>query len=830
MALAIGCAATMGCSSDPPAASGSAGAGAATGVGGATGTGGDAAGGAGGGTINQGVDVIRDEHGTPHVYAADLAGAMYGLGWATAQDRLLQIELKRRYMRGRMAEVFGRGGQGEWLDIDRRSRTIGFGRHADTVVSNLPGDTTALLTAYAEGVNAYVERDDFVLPADFATANIAAFEPWSAADSLLAWSYTTARFGGDAVAGEIANETKVPDPNEICPGGVLDEEAAVVPNPMQASMIGPDLKRDEAPFKASHSWVIAGWRNSAGDAAVLHSNPQLPVMAPSFLYEYHLSTPELDVRGGGFSGTPGFLVMFNRNIAQGGSAAGGDAGDLFKITVNGSNYVLDGADVPLVTINETIAVSGEADVELTVRETGFGPLVTELMDNPDGEYAFKHVEFSRADSHSVVGAIGMMRASNLDEYRQAIVEWAEPCLHTIYGDNEGNIAYQPSCRTPKRATDINPTPGEAPFDGTLSSQDWNGVLTVDEMPHVINPPEGYIFTANHMAVGAWYPHYLHMDGSGDTTRSHRLRTIFSELLPSLNDTMTPEQVRSIQDDAGSESVRIFTKALRALDTLGQLPQPSGAPATEPEKAWAVLQALQLWGGDANTAVEAYPGAQQVTSDPIFPLVLRLSDTTPMLFRKSYPELACTFGGGEPGLANFQKAFDADPSAYLSDPNNPLHISVRNYHVQTAAKAYDAVMTNLPADPTQWTPTTFTYHVQHQFNFLCMGTPNCNFEACTQGAAHDCSLDDSKTFTGELYAPAVHSLRSQKGNCYSHWVDLDDVDSALSLAPPGVSEQPNAATFDSALEAWENGEMRSAVMTREVVEPGAMSVESLEYNP
>ena len=102
------------------------------------------------------VDVVRDDHGVPHIYAADLETAMYGLGYATAEDRLFQMELKRRVMRGRMAETLGAGENDRWLRSDRFHRIVGQARHADAVVSALPTDVQAMLEVYAKGVDAYV--------------------------------------------------------------------------------------------------------------------------------------------------------------------------------------------------------------------------------------------------------------------------------------------------------------------------------------------------------------------------------------------------------------------------------------------------------------------------------------------------------------------------------------------------------------------------------------------------------------------------------------------------------------------------------------------------
>ena len=124
---------------------------------------------------------------------------MYGLGYATAQDRLFQMNLRRLVMRGRLAENFavdvatdttgdGTAFNTRLLDSDRWMRTIGYARHAEAIADHLPGDASQLLAAYADGVNAFVARGDFALPPAFVLTQTT-FEPWTPADSILVWDW-----------------------------------------------------------------------------------------------------------------------------------------------------------------------------------------------------------------------------------------------------------------------------------------------------------------------------------------------------------------------------------------------------------------------------------------------------------------------------------------------------------------------------------------------------------------------------------------------------------------------------------------------------------------
>jgi penicillin amidase len=72
------------------------------------------------------VEVLRDRHGIPHIYAASLEDAHFALGFVHAQDRLWQMEINRRIGSGRLAELLGPAA----LDADRLMRTLGLRRVA----------------------------------------------------------------------------------------------------------------------------------------------------------------------------------------------------------------------------------------------------------------------------------------------------------------------------------------------------------------------------------------------------------------------------------------------------------------------------------------------------------------------------------------------------------------------------------------------------------------------------------------------------------------------------------------------------------------------------
>ena len=140
------------------------------------------------------VELLRDSWGVPHVFAETDEGAMYGLGYASAQDRGFQMHYFLRMIQGRMSEVFGvidkkktsGVGQHNTLEHDRVMRTFGFATAAKEIVTNLDPDTRGLLEAYSAGVNDYFaknqEREHYL----FRETGLER-EPWTPSDCLLSW-------------------------------------------------------------------------------------------------------------------------------------------------------------------------------------------------------------------------------------------------------------------------------------------------------------------------------------------------------------------------------------------------------------------------------------------------------------------------------------------------------------------------------------------------------------------------------------------------------------------------------------------------------------------
>ena len=373
------------------------------------------------------VELVRDEWGIPHVFAETDGGALFGLGWATAEDRGFQMQYALRIIKGRLAETVGdvphtrRRNEGAVFN-DRKMRTFGFARAAQETANNLDEENRALLEAYADGVNAYFESHADNPHPLFAELDFWP-EPWTVADCILSWWHFAQFFATDGTRDLIAWRNQFNPPANRAGRGGARGQARQVPKRTPDDAVAVVKREDvtdawreesdrfletyghldagrepmserETP-KFSHAWVVGGTRTTTG-SSILVSNPQTPVRNPSQLYEFHIKGATFNARGVGVAGSPIILIGFSEHVAWGMTALGADQADLFRLKTDDAHpdqYLLDGEWREMQVHSEIIKVKGGKDRTLIVRTTVFGAVVTRFaFAGPDeGEVALKRV-------------------------------------------------------------------------------------------------------------------------------------------------------------------------------------------------------------------------------------------------------------------------------------------------------------------------------------------------------------------------------------------------------------------------------------------------------
>ena len=319
------------------------------------------------------VEVLRDRHGIPHIYASSLEDAHFALGFVHAQDRLWQMEINRRIGSGRLAEILGPAA----LDTDRLMRTLGLRRAAEANLRHYDAETRSLLEAYAAGVNAFLAARP-VLPPEFWLL-WSTPEPWSALDSIVWTKVMALDLGGnwrsELLRMRLSQTLSLERIQEFLP-----------PYPGDAQPKLPDLKAlysglekklapdrvfstlDPDALAGSNSWVVAGARSASGKP-LLANDPHLGLTAPPVWYFAHLHAPGMDAIGGTLPGVPAVLIGRNARIAWGLTNTVSDAQDLY----------LERLDARFTLREERIKVPGAAEERLEVRASRHGPVISDVL-------------------------------------------------------------------------------------------------------------------------------------------------------------------------------------------------------------------------------------------------------------------------------------------------------------------------------------------------------------------------------------------------------------------------------------------------------------------
>lgn len=743
------------------------------------------------------IELIRDTWGIPHVFSETDPGAMYGLGYATAEERGFQMTYNLRIIQGRLGEVIGekpRGSRKETsVDHDRQMRTMGWVQAAARAVTNLDLPTRKLLDAYCEGVNDSFasQRAAGILHPLFKELGVVP-ESWTARDCLLSWWHLAQFFASDGTRDLLVWHNRVkprpgqPQPNQANPDW-RDDSAAVV---QRQDVTDRWLKRveayrgvgrggegaggEEGP-KFSHAWVVGGRKTSSG-AAVLVSDPQTPVRNPSLWMEFHVSSKTFNARGIGVPGSPGLLIGFNQGIAWGLTALGADQADLFRLETNSEHpneYRWDGKWRKFQSRTERIKVKGEADVEIVVRGTHLGPVVTPFCfpQQGDPEVALKRIPMCDSERDTIEAVFAMMRAKNAKQFAKALSGWRFPTANCVYGDADGHIGYAVAGAIPRRSASAPEPNGNEALPGTGDRDDWQGYVPHELLPHVEDPGAGFLLSANHRPVGSFYqiPLGISTGSMGDTIRSWRLRERLNQ-----KETFTAQDVFDIHHDSVNPARReIVRLGLHLRDTK------QGELSNDALKA---LDALEPWFKAGASSDLRAKGAELATRISTF-------------FRFIATPLALKYGGGEAGLARFLKdslkRIQADPRAKFDE------------------------------DETRFINKVFTEAWQEEDNQR-IGNGRDVLAGRKLGWFE--SLDGFGTLeTAEDLKPAGitcldgQTIKSQAAQSYTQWVSLDDVDSAMTICPIGHSDRINSPWRTSTMALWGEGNLHVAPISRKAVE-------------
>jgi penicillin amidase len=495
--------------------------------------------------LHERVEVITDRYGVPHIYAQNEDDLFFAQGYGHAQERLWQMEFNRRIGSGRLAEVFGKIA----LEADRFTRRVGMHRSAAAAAAQLPEHSKRILDAYARGVNAFIEHHSNNLPIEFVLLRFKP-GPWRIEDSIqwakmMGWNlggnwetevtraYLIAKLGAERAAKLEA--------------GYDPHHPLIIPPGVEYQGINPGILEQYTQLKqlsgfgmmgASNNWVVDGTMTTTG-LPILCNDPHLGQAAPSIWYECHLVAGDIDAIGASFPGAPGIVIGHNQYIAWGVTNAVSDIEDLYIEKFNPQNpnqYEYQGKWEDAQVIREEIRVKGASDPLIEeVRVTRHGPILTNLAfpaqadrsssDGKNREQAERPLalRWTGSEMHNLVFAVHKLnRATNWEEFRDALRDWDVPPQNFVYADIHGNIGYIMAGAIPIRAR------GQAllPSPGWNGEYEWSGYIPFEELPQTYNPAQHFIVTANNRVVDDNYPYYITHEWLNGY-RAQRIRDLLS---------------------------------------------------------------------------------------------------------------------------------------------------------------------------------------------------------------------------------------------------------------------------------------------------------------
>ena len=496
--------------------------------------------------LQEAASVVRDVDGVPHLKARNAHDLFFLQGWQHAEDRLFQMDVTRRRASGTLAELLGSSS----LPGDVQMRTLGLRRAAERTAPVLSRKTREDLRAYADGVNAWIARNE--LPGQYASVQVTKVEPWSVVDSLLVLklvafslsfdldidrttavqAYDTAGLDGrSAVFGDLSpfapfnqaspviDATRRPiaprtssSPRLTGTSRVSEPVARMAADYLerakQAPAIVEALNRDAE--RGSNSWVIAG-RHTANGRPILASDPHLGADSPALFSPVELEGGGFDAQGDSIAGSPYLILGQNRDIAFGLTTHFTDVTDTYVEQVrsdpsspSGLSTLYKGRLEPVVALDETFRVNPRTpgrqnalDVvppggaipaqTLIVPRRNHGPLLT--VDRAAGRaLSVQYTGFSPTTEHDAFRRINVAR--DIGDFREALQYFDLGTQNFLYADRKGNIAYFTNAEVPIRedlqAGKVDGSPPYLLRDGT-GGNEWLRVQ--NRQPHQSVPYE-----------------------------------------------------------------------------------------------------------------------------------------------------------------------------------------------------------------------------------------------------------------------------------------------------------------------------------------------------
>lgn len=517
--------------------------------------------------LNSPVDVHWDPYGVPYIYAESEEDLYYTVGYTHAQERLWQMTLQQLAAEGRFAEFLGE----DLVEVDKYQRTLGFWETAQNLESQASPEILRLLERYSEGVNDYIKEHSRDLPIEFTLLDMEPLE-WTpthtfAVTRLMSWDQNIYWFSELAYAyleGKLSTnrlQELFPEYSDRYPTTLNDAQSRAIAEALMPALQMEQKRRSllsmEGSQWGSNAWAVSGEKTESG-FPILAGDPHMGLGMPGFWFEMNQTTPGHSITGATIPGAPFVILGNNGRLAWTITNMMADVLDFFIETpasTNADQYIVDSSANQAENFqykNELIKVKEGDDVLFRIRVTQNGPVISDLFENEElmGDKMVSMRWTGHDMSREAEAIYRMNRSRSIDDFEDAVRSFKSPAMNFTYADVEGNVAIFSAGNIPVRA--YNPLLFR---DGSDPSYSWSGWVPYNELPKLINPPEGFVAHANNKVHTDSYRHHI---GSfwAPPSRITRISRYLEQA-----DSITVMNMQELQYDTFSDHAREITEEI-----------------------------------------------------------------------------------------------------------------------------------------------------------------------------------------------------------------------------------------------------------------------------
>jgi penicillin amidase len=763
------------------------------------------------------VQVWLEDNLVAHVRAANDHDLYFAQGYVHASFRLWQMDLQTRAAGGRVSEVVGP----KAIDFDRGMRREGMVWGAQHSLEAMERDpqTKVMLDAYRDGINAYVRNLDYRhLPIEY---KLMGFYPeeWTNLRTALLMKYMARDLTGktDDIAFTLLRDNigqeqfdflfpeRIKGSKSVVPEGTSFSTRSLkepqTPGDTVFSHFTPDESMAQCKAKSSdwalgdeaedaaigsNNWAVSGVHTVSGKP-ILCNDPHLGLNLPSLWFEMQLSAPGINAYGASLPGAPGIVIGFNEKISWGFTNNYRDVKDFYRITpATGASaarvpgYLFAGRVVPFDRSIEVIKVKGLPDVVDTVYYTLHGPVTYDArFPGPDSTGALLACTWmGHRGSNELLATYLLNRAQDYNAFTQAIAHFECPAQNIAYADGAGNIAIW------GQGTFINKWKGQGRFvmEGNDSLTLWGQTIPVAENPHVLNPPQGYVASANQQVTDSTYPYWY--NGSFVEWRSWEINNILSQVTGATGYKVAP--IRPIQK--GQERLFNLPNPVIYMDEM------QNNTGSELMKQ---VQAIALNNPGGGYATDCFP--RDLSLHALSTEASRFQVLWAALYDQVWGRFFKPEGPKRPSAERTVTLMVQDSaSRYFDDPGTPRVETLRDILIMAQQRAQDSLNRLKAAVGLEW------YKVKNTSLTHLAKLPAFSYDYLKIGG----------------WANTINACTDKHGPSWRMIVEMDEVPKAYTIYPGGQSGNPGSRHYGDYIEKWVTGKYHEArlLMARDTKNP------------